>query len=36
MQNDTQEAVNITVASGSNSFSFHVPEKSIVSYIWKQ
>jgi len=35
-QNDTQDALNITVALNSKSFTYSVPGKSVVSYKWKQ
>jgi len=36
MQNDSQEAINITIALNNKSFTYSVPGKSIVSYKWKQ
>lgn len=36
MQNDTQDAMSITIALGTKSFTYSIPAKSIVSYIWKQ
>lgn len=36
MQNDTQDAISVTIALGTKFFTYNILGKSIASYIWKQ
>ena len=36
LQNDNSTATSITIAQGTNTFSYAVPAKSLVSYQWKK
>lgn len=36
MQNDTNNAVSITLSDGENSFAYSLPAKAVASYKWKK
>lgn len=36
LMNNTNEAKKITISDGTNSFTYNVPVKSVVSYLWKK
>ncbi len=36
VQNDTDQSMPIALSDGINTFSYELPAKSVVSYIWKQ
>ncbi len=36
VQNDTDQAIPVSLSDGTNTFSYELPAKSVVSYIWKR